>query len=195
MNSGHALILQACLLVWLCHGVVRDELSADLLTDMWHDEQPKGMETTIEKIRDLILPSMLQLYVCLSLCVCCHVNVGVYRADSKPLHCNILLTGPVGVGMGTVVKAIARQLNMHLIQVSDLGVVVVSMNPTVTDVDRLTAMNIAVTQQLLQRRSYVLSSLGVRVPFIVWELFSDACWCCQLHSVRPVFSCWATLRF
>ena len=45
----------------------------------------------------------------------------VHRVDSMPIHCNILVTGPVGVGIGTVVKAIARGLNMHLIQVTSLN--------------------------------------------------------------------------
>jgi hypothetical protein len=73
--------------------------------DLWHDDEPEGLEDTVHKIRDLILPSMLQL------------------EDSMPIHCNILVTGPVGVGIGTVVKATARQLNMHLIQVTRISLV------------------------------------------------------------------------
>ena len=41
----------------------------------------------------------------------------VCRANSKPIHCNILMMGPLGVGMGTVVKAIVRGLNMHAVEV------------------------------------------------------------------------------
>jgi selenophosphate synthase len=56
--------------------------------------------------------------------VLCIVKLGcVHREDSMPIHCNILVTGPVGVGIGTVVKATARQLNMHLIQVTRISLV------------------------------------------------------------------------
>jgi hypothetical protein len=99
------LILQAQFVLGIRLVFIQHNSSFICLTDLWHDDEPEGLEDTVHKIRDLILPSMLQL------------------EDSMPIHCNILVTGPVGVGIGTVVKATARQLNMHLIQVTRISLV------------------------------------------------------------------------
>ena len=42
------------------------------LLDLWHDDEPEGLQRVVCEIRDIIRPSMLQLYVSCSFDdVCC----------------------------------------------------------------------------------------------------------------------------
>ncbi|KAI8480389.1 peroxisomal assembly protein [Branchiostoma belcheri] len=76
-----------------------DTFTSDTPSSMWTSVHPPGLDQYVDRLCDIIVP---------------------YLTHSPPeaVKSSVLLTGPQGVGKSTVIRAVRRRLNTHLLQVN-----------------------------------------------------------------------------
>ncbi|XP_066281177.1 peroxisomal ATPase PEX6-like [Branchiostoma lanceolatum] len=79
--------------------VSADTFMSDIPPSLWTSVHPPGLDQSVDRLCEIIVP---------------------YLTHSQPesVKSSVLLTGPQGVGKSTVIRAVRRRLNMHLLQVN-----------------------------------------------------------------------------
>ncbi|XP_035666176.1 peroxisome assembly factor 2-like [Branchiostoma floridae] len=79
--------------------VSADTFTSDTAASMWTSVHPPGLDLCVDRLCETIVPYLM-------------------HSQPESVKPSVLLTGPQGVGKSTVIRAVRRRLNMHLLQVN-----------------------------------------------------------------------------